>query len=153
MAVCQHTTLTRLVEEGLQLRLRKQQLSARPVRLPVYHGQGGFISGLDGLSNKALLEQAIANARQRAFISLQPMVIANFLRPVTHPKIFAQPTPMIEAVRFIDALLAASGVEPAILGGEWPDLRQPCVNKALSDNDLPDAIVLTGKGGYCVSVE
>ncbi len=85
------------------------------------------------------LEQAVSKAGQGAAFSLQPMVIASFLRLVTHPKIFAHPTPMAEAVHFIDALLEASGVEPAMLGGEWPVLRQLCLDKALSDNDVPDA--------------
>src|SRR3546814_16766674 len=67
------------------------------------------------------------------------MVIASFLRLVTHPKIFVQPTPMPEALHFIDALLEAAGMEPAMLGGEWPILRQLCVDKALSNNDVPDA--------------
>ncbi len=59
------------------------------------------------------------------------MVIASFLRLVTHPKIFVQPTPMAEALHFIDAILEATGMEPATLGGEWPILRQLCVDKAL----------------------
>lgn len=83
--------------------------------------------GLDGLNNKALLDAAF---------SLQPMVIASFLRLVTHPKIFMHPTPMADALRFIDALLEASCVEPAMLGGEWPILRQLCVDMALSDSDV-----------------
>lgn len=56
VAAQQRTTLTRLVEEGLQLRLRKQRLPAKPIRLPVYRGTGGLAPGLDGLSNKALLD-------------------------------------------------------------------------------------------------
>lgn len=58
VAVQQRTTLTRLIEEGLRLRLQKQQTPARPVRLPVYHGKGGLMPGLDGLSNKAMLDAA-----------------------------------------------------------------------------------------------
>jgi predicted nucleic acid-binding protein len=85
------------------------------------------------------LEDALADANQGASFCLQPMVIASFLRLVTHRRIFVQPTPMPEAVRFIEALLEASGVEPAILGGEWPLLRQLCLDKGLSDNDVPDA--------------
>jgi hypothetical protein len=57
-AAQQRTTLTRLIEEGLQLRLRKQRMTAKPVRIPVYHGKGGLMKGLDGLSNKALLDAA-----------------------------------------------------------------------------------------------
>ncbi len=58
MAAQKRTTLTRLIEEGLQLRLRKQGMPAKSVRLPVYRGKGGLVSGLDGLSNKALLGAA-----------------------------------------------------------------------------------------------
>lgn len=58
LAAQQRTTLTRLVEEGLQLRLRQQRMKAKSVRLPVYHGKGGLAPGLDGLSNKALLDAA-----------------------------------------------------------------------------------------------
>lgn len=56
VAAQQRTTLTRLVEEGLQLRLRRQRLPPKPIRLPVYRGTGGLAPGLDGLSNKALLD-------------------------------------------------------------------------------------------------
>lgn len=55
LAARQRTSLTRLIEEGLQLRLRAQRAPAKPMRLPVYRGKGGLAPGLDGLSNKALL--------------------------------------------------------------------------------------------------
>jgi uncharacterized protein len=90
-------------------------------------------------SARAWLEQALANAGQGSLLKLQPMVIACFLRLVTHPKIFVQPTPMSEALRFVDALLAAPGVERPELGPEWPALRTLCDGKSLAANDLPDA--------------
>ena len=62
LAAEQHTSLTRLIEEGLQLRLRAQRAPSRPVRLPVYRGKGGLAPGLDGLSNKDLLEAADRDA-------------------------------------------------------------------------------------------
>ena len=34
---------------------------------------------------------------------------------------------------------ACNGAGPATLGGEWPLLRQLCVEGAPSDNDVPDA--------------
>ena len=67
------------------------------------------------------------------------MVITSFLRLVTHPKIFIHPTPMPEALRFVDALLSAPGVEQPALGAEWPTLRKLCTDKALAANDVPDA--------------
>jgi hypothetical protein len=58
LAARQRTSLTRLIEQGLQLRLRAQARSAKqgPVRLPVFKGRGGLAAGVDPLSNKALLE-------------------------------------------------------------------------------------------------
>lgn len=85
------------------------------------------------------LEGALANAAQGAVLALQPMVIASFLRLVTHPKVFVQPTPIREALRFIDALLASPGVQLATLGDEWLALRKLCSDKALNANDVPDA--------------
>jgi hypothetical protein len=57
LAVEQRTTLTRLIEEGLHLRLRAQTTgrTRSRVALPVFKGRGGLISGLDSRSNKALL--------------------------------------------------------------------------------------------------
>ena len=58
LAAQQRTSLTRLIEEGLQLRLRAKAASAKQglVRLPVFKGRGGLVAGVDPLSNKALLE-------------------------------------------------------------------------------------------------
>ncbi|MFT4198647.1 MAG: hypothetical protein QM601_12200 [Pseudoxanthomonas sp.] len=59
LAARQRTTLTRLIEDGLRLRLRApSQAQPRPVRIPVFKGKGGLASGLDGLDNKALRDAA-----------------------------------------------------------------------------------------------
>ena len=58
LAAQQRTSLTRLIEEGLQLRLRAQA-AAPPrakLRLPVFKGRDGLMAGVDPLSNRALLE-------------------------------------------------------------------------------------------------
>ena len=62
LAAQQRTSLTRLIEEGLQLRLRAQRAPGKPARLPVYRGRGGLAPGLDGLSNKAMLDAADRDA-------------------------------------------------------------------------------------------
>jgi len=56
LAAQQRTSLTRLIEEGLQLRLRGNAGSGkrRAVRLPVFRGRGGLVAGVDPLSHKAL---------------------------------------------------------------------------------------------------
>jgi hypothetical protein len=58
LAAQQHTSLTRLIEEGLQLRLSAQAKAGKAPKLPVYRGRGGLMPGLDALSNKALLDAA-----------------------------------------------------------------------------------------------
>ncbi len=61
VAAKEHTSLTRLIEEGLALRLRPQMMRSvreRP-QLPVFEGQGGLASSVaDALSNRALLDAA-----------------------------------------------------------------------------------------------
>jgi toxin-antitoxin system PIN domain toxin len=85
------------------------------------------------------LEEAVVSATQGRLLKLQPMVIASFLQFVTHPKIFLNPTPTTEALRFMDALLGAPGVEQPVLGAEWTVLRKLCADRAVGANDIPDA--------------
>lgn len=60
LAVRESTTLTRLIEEGLTLRLRpvSQRRPATPVALPVHRGKGGIAPGVDALSNRAMFDAA-----------------------------------------------------------------------------------------------
>jgi len=88
---------------------------------------------------RAWLEQALTAASSGASFSVMPMVTASFLRLVTSPRIFQQPTPIDDAVAFIDALLSAPGVRQTSAGTEWPRLRSLCMEQQLSGNDLPDA--------------
>lgn len=58
LAAQQRTTLTRLIEEGLQLRLRSSVTSLKisKRKIPVFKGRGGLVPGLNPLSNKAMLD-------------------------------------------------------------------------------------------------
>jgi toxin-antitoxin system PIN domain toxin len=87
----------------------------------------------------ACLNEAAAACAEGASLKLMPMVVASFLRLVTNPKIFLHPTPVADAVNFIDALLAVPGVETPPLGAEWPIFRQLCLEKKLTANSIPDA--------------
>ena len=60
LAVRQRTSLTRLIEEGLQLRLRTSPAmpKARKRKIPVFKGRGGLVAGLNPTSNKAMLDAA-----------------------------------------------------------------------------------------------
>lgn len=85
------------------------------------------------------LEEAVSASSSGASLTLMPMVLASFLRLVTSPKIFQSATPVEDAVSFIDALLDSPGVQLASSGPEWSSLRQLCLDKQLSGNDLPNA--------------
>ena len=57
LAAQHRTSLTRLIEEGLQLRLRS---AASPIKtgqrkIPIIKGRGGLVAGVNPVSNKALL--------------------------------------------------------------------------------------------------
>lgn len=87
----------------------------------------------------ACIDEAVAACADGASLKLMPMVVASFLRLVTNAKIFVHPTPVEDAVGFVDALLSVPGVEMPELGVEWPMLRQLCITKKLAANDIPDA--------------
>jgi uncharacterized protein len=87
----------------------------------------------------SVLTEAVAACADGATLRLMPMVVASFLRLVTNPRIFVQPTPVDDAVRFVEALVAAPGVEMPSLGAEWPIFRQLCLENQLTANEIPDA--------------
>lgn len=85
------------------------------------------------------LEQAIETCESGGSIEVLPMVAAGFLRLVTNARVFPAPSPIREAVAFMDALLTVPGVEMPECGREWPMLRKLCLEGALSGNAIPDA--------------
>ncbi len=60
LAAKQQTSLTRLIEEGLQLRLRSSPIptKASKRKIPVFKGRGGLVAGVNPISNKAMLDAA-----------------------------------------------------------------------------------------------
>ncbi len=58
-AAAQGTTLTRLIEEGLQMRLRASHKASagKALKLPVLKGRGGVVQGVNLRSNKAMLQR------------------------------------------------------------------------------------------------
>jgi len=59
-AAKQRTSLTRLIEEGLELRLRSPRVlpKTRRRRIPTFKGSGGLVAGVNPVSNKAMLDAA-----------------------------------------------------------------------------------------------
>ena len=58
LAARERKSLTRLIEEGLSLRLRPPPTRGPKARvdLPVFHGGGGLAAGIDPLSNKSIYD-------------------------------------------------------------------------------------------------
>lgn len=71
-------------------------------------------------------------------LALLPMVAAGFLRLVTHPRVFVEPTPLAAAQEFLAALLATEGVVLLPISGEWPLLEPLCQQHQLVGNAISD---------------
>jgi toxin-antitoxin system PIN domain toxin len=85
------------------------------------------------------LEEALDDSQRGRTLTLLPMVSAGFLRLVSHPKVFVQPTPIETALAFLRAVFDSPGVELAQLGTEWPLFDRLCEQYRLTGNDIPDA--------------
>lgn len=102
------------------------------------------------------LERTLVACEAGGSLELLPMIAAGFLRLVTHPKVFAQPTPAAAAIAFLDTILAMPGVEMPDLGREWPALRQMVQDGHLQGNDIPDAWIaaaVRASGSHLVSFD
>jgi uncharacterized protein len=102
------------------------------------------------------LRGALADAQRGRRLDLLPMVATGFLRLVSHPKVFSQPTPPEPALAFVEALLEAPGVQMASLGEEWPALLRLCRSKTLAGNAIPDAWIaaaVKSKGLHLVTFD
>lgn len=75
-------------------------------------------------------------------LGLADVVMNGFLRVVTHPKVFREPTPIAEALRFIDALRQAP-VSIAAAPGErhWSIFADLCHRTQATGNRIPDAFL------------
>lgn len=72
--------------------------------------------------------------------ALSEQVLAGFLRLVTNPRIFAEPTSMSEAVELVDWLLVQPNAR-IVRPGErhWPIFRGFCLNSGIQGGRVSDA--------------
>jgi toxin-antitoxin system PIN domain toxin len=102
------------------------------------------------------LNEALLAAANGARFDVLPMVIAGFLRLVTHDRVFPHPTPVHRAVEFIEALLSSPGVDVIALGAEWPTLARLVLDDRLTGNAVPDAWIAAAvrtNGGHLVTFD
>lgn len=72
-------------------------------------------------------------------LAILSMVAWGFLRLVTHPKVFLEPTPLAAAQAFLRAILDAPRVFVPAVGEEWPEVERLCTQHGLTGNAIPDA--------------
>ena len=92
----------------------------------------------------AWLRGALAASSGGARLEILPMVASGYLRVVTHPKVFAQPTPIDAAVAFLDAILATPGVLMPPVGREWSDAAAPVPRRRLERQSHPRCLDRSG---------
>lgn len=70
------------------------------------------------------------------------LVLSGFLRVVTHPRVFKEPTPLSEALAFVDALRSQPSfvaLEPG--GRHWGLFVELCRRAGARGNLIPDAFL------------
>ncbi|MFN0089261.1 MAG: type II toxin-antitoxin system VapC family toxin [Acidimicrobiales bacterium] len=73
-------------------------------------------------------------------LGLSHQVLAGFVRVVTHPNVFYEPTPLPDALAFVDALTASPAAVPLVPGPRcWPLFRRLCADTEARGNAVPDA--------------
>jgi uncharacterized protein len=88
---------------------------------------------------KAWWLSALRDATNERPIRLLPVVVSGFLRVVTHPKIFNNPSTIEAATTHIDSLLTLPNVEWFETQPNWRAFSKFCVEKSLTGNAIPDA--------------
>jgi len=86
---------------------------------------------------RAWLERTVAGP---AAYGLSDLVLSGFLRVVTHPKVFKNPTPLPSALSFVQALRDPENRIPVAPGPRhWTIFRELCAKVAVKGNLVPDA--------------
>lgn len=86
---------------------------------------------------KAWLEDA---RRAHEPVGLSGVVASGFVRVVTHPRVFREPTPLGTALGFVEALRASPAVAEVEAGdGHWHVFTRLCRAVEATGNTVPDA--------------
>jgi len=82
--------------------------------------------------------QGVANGNSS--FGLSTLVLSGALRVLTHPRVFANPTPLNEALRFVEGLRGRPNcVEIATGPRHWEIFAELCRETGASGNEVPDA--------------
>jgi uncharacterized protein len=73
-------------------------------------------------------------------LGVSPLVLSGFVRVVTHPRVFRDPTPLDTALAFVDAVRAAPNLVEVLPGDRhWSIFTRLCVESDARGNHVPDA--------------
>jgi hypothetical protein len=87
----------------------------------------------------AWLEEARFGAEP---LGLVAVVACGFLRVVTHPRIFREPTPLGTALEFLEILHASPATVPVLPGARhWQIFTDLCTQLEARGNKVPDAFL------------
>lgn len=94
----------------------------------------------DAARHREYREWLLAEVGSGAPFGLSEAVLVGFLRVVTHPRVFARPSPLTEAMTFADTLLALPGCRLLRAGARyWEILREVCARADARGNLVADA--------------
>ncbi len=86
---------------------------------------------------RAVVEEAMSSP---AAFGLAPLVLSGFLRVVTHRRVFKTPTPLIDALEFVDALGSAPQAVTVNPGNRhWNIFSDLCLQARATGNLIPNA--------------
>jgi toxin-antitoxin system PIN domain toxin len=75
-------------------------------------------------------------------LGLAPIVLSGFLRVVTHPRVFKEPTPLGSALAFVEGLRASPASMIVVPGPRhWAVFTDLCERVHAVGNDVPDAFL------------
>jgi toxin-antitoxin system PIN domain toxin len=70
------------------------------------------------------------------------LVLSGFLRIVTHPRVFAPPSPIVDAMRFVDVMRNRPHAVPIRpTERHWPIFKRLCETVGARGNLIPDAFL------------
>lgn len=75
-------------------------------------------------------------------LGIAPMVGSGFLRVVTHPRIFRDPTPLADALAFVEAVRSSPASVDVVPGERhWSIFTGLCAATSARGNTIPDAFL------------
>ncbi|MGJ8637795.1 MAG: type II toxin-antitoxin system VapC family toxin [Opitutaceae bacterium] len=105
----------------------------------------------DAHRHKDISTWLIKELKTYSGVAVSELVLSGFLRIVTHPKIFKAPTPLAEALDFVEDIRNRRSVHIATPGtAHWKIFTDLLQRYEASGNHIPDAYhaALAIEGGY-----